>query len=741
MMRRLFILLSLLLLCLRAAAADDAISFRNDAMAVFSKAGCNAGTCHGNKYGKGGFKLSLRGQDPDLDHAVLTRDLLARRVDTFEPDRSLILLKPTGQIPHEGGVRFRTDSHEYQILRRWIESGAAFDDSQSPRLVRLEVTPASRVLVEPESRVQLKAEAQFSDGARRDVTDLAVYEQSAVDMAKISTTGLVERQRTGETTVIVRYLNLQRPVRLTFVPARPNFAWSPTPAANYVDEQVLAKLRTLRTNPSPPCSDSEFVRRAYLDLLGILPSAEEAKSFVADASPDKRARLIDQLLERPEYADHWALKWSDLLRNEERALDRKGVQNFHHWIRESFAQNKPLDQFAREILSGRGSTYANPPANYYRANREAAVRGEATAQLFLGVRLQCAQCHNHPFDRWTQDDYYDWADVFGRVDYKLIENLRRDRNDKHEFVGEQIVFEAPDGDIKNARTGQNAKPRFLGAASASVDSNSRLESLAAWVTSPKNPYFAKAQVNRIWFHLMGRGIVDPIDDFRATNPPSHPELLDALAKDFVEHGYDIKHIIRVIATSNAYAAGSTPNDTNADDEVNYSHATPRRLTAEQLLDAQHQVTAVPAEFTGYPKGLRAGQLPGVRVPRSGGGRRQTPPSADAFLFTFGKPPRELACECERSTDTTLGQAFQLIGGPEVSRLIADPDNRLAQILRSGASDESAITDLYWAALSRPPTTEELTTLANHVKTTKDRRKGLEDVLWALLNSKEFVLRR
>jgi hypothetical protein len=706
-------------------------------MAVLAKAGCNAGACHGNKSGKGGLKLSLRGQDPDVDYATLTRDLFARRTNPLEPDRSLMLLKATAQVPHEGGVRFRVDSPEYALVRQWIEAGTPWGSEEIATVTRLEVTPLQQVLVEPADRTQLRAIAVFSDGTRRDVTNLAVYEQSS-DLATITPDGLAVRQRLGETTVIVRYLQAQQPVRLAFVAARPDFSWSAPAAANYVDRHVFDKLRTLRIAPSQPCTDTEFLRRAHVDLLGVLPTADEARAFVADRSPDKRARLVDQLLERPEYADHWALKWSDLLKNEERTLDRKGVQGFHRWIRQSVAANVPLDQFVRDLLGSRGSTYARPATNYYRANRDAVTRGEATAQLFLGVRLQCAQCHNHPFDRWTQDDYYGWADVFARVDYKVVENRRADENDKHEFVGEQVVFETGDGHMKDPRGDRTVKTRLLGAATPLPEEASRLDALAAWVTSPDNPFFAKAQVNRIWFHLMGRGIVDPVDDFRPTNPPSHPELLDALAKDFIDHRYDVKHLIRTVMNSRTYALSAEPNATNADDEINYARALPRRMTAEQLLDAQHQVTGVPAEFAGYPAGFRAGQLPGVRVGRP---RANRPTQADMFLVTFGKPARQLVCECERSGDTTLGQTFQMISGPGIARMLANPANRLRELLKDDTSVDQAVDELYWTALSRPPTEDERNVMSSHVRSATDRRKGLEDVTWALLNSKEFILRR
>jgi len=712
------------------------VSFRNDVMAVISKAGCNAGACHGNKNGKAGFKLSLRGQDPDTDYDTLTRDLFARRIDPLNPDRSLILLKPTTQISHEGGLRFRIGSPEYEIIRNWIAEGRPRDPASTPVLQKLEVTPGREVLVEPADRVQIKATAIFSDGSRRDVSSLAVYEQSA-ELTKISPDGLVVRQRDGETTVIVRYLQCQQVVRLAFVPSRPDFKWKPLQANNYIDQQVFAKLRELRMNASEPCSDAMYVRRAYLDVLGILPTPDEAQSFIDNHSADKRANLVDALLKRPEYADYWSLKWSDLLRSEERTLDRKGVQAFHHWIRKSIAEDKPLDEFAREMISGRGSTYENPPANYYRANRDAVTRGQATAQVFLGLSLRCAQCHNHPFDRWTQDDFYGWADLFSRVDYKIIENNRRDINDSHEFIGEQIVYEKNSGDVEDPRPGHVPTPRLLGAGEISRGQD-RLEAVANWVTSPANPYFARAQVNRVWYHLMGRGLVDPVDDFRATNPATHPELLDQLAEDFVKHGYDAQYIIKLIMASQTYALSSEPNATNADDEVNYSHVIPRRLTAEQLLDCEHEVAQVPEEFAGYPAGMRAEQIPGVRVVQQ---RRGRPSMADQFLVTFGKPPRLLTCECERSNDTTLGQTFQLITGPEVSDLLEAKDNRIGSLMSAGKSDSQIINEMYWSALTRAPSATELSAMTDHVKKARDRRGGLEDVGWALLNAKEFILRQ
>jgi len=715
-------------------SGGETISYRNDVVPVLSKAGCSAGTCHGNKYGKGGFKISLRSQDPDLDWISLTRDAAARRVNMMEPEQSLILLKPMTQLPHEGGLRFKKDSEEYRILRDWIAQGCRDDFESAPKLHRIEVTPAQQVLAEPKREVQLRAKAFYGNSAVRDITSLAVYEP-ANTLVKASHDGLVQSDGPGETTVLVRFLGEQAPVRLAFIPSRPNFKWSAPRENNYIDKQVFAKLRSLRTNPSALCSDTVFVRRAYLDLLGILPTGEEAREFVADARKDKRARLIDHLLTRTEFSEFWALKWADLFRNEEKTIDRKGVQAFHGWIAQALRENKPVDQFVREIIAARGSTYVNPPANYYRALRDPITRAEATAQVFLGVRLQCAQCHNHPFDRWSQDDYYDWASVFARVKYKVLENRRRDGLDSHEFIGEQIVFMASEGAVTNARTGKSAPARFLGGDKELSESTDRLLTLAEWITT--NPLFAKSQVNRVWYHLMGRGLVDPIDDFRPTNPASHPELLDQLAKDFTAQKYDLRWLIRLLMNSRAYQLSSEPNDTNASDEVNYSHVLPRRLTAEQFLDAQHQALAVPARFNGYPSGMRAGQLPGVEAVRLREKRRS---SSDTFLTLFGKPMRLLSCECERSSETTMSQAFNLVSGPEMNELLSAPDNRIQQMMTAGKSNAEIVTELYWAALSRPPSQSESLEMSACLEKAENRRKAFEDISWALLNAKEFVFR-
>lgn len=729
--------------CADDILAAERVSFRQDVMAVLSKAGCNLGTCHGNQNGKGGFKLSLRGENPDADFATLTHDQNSRRANGVDPDRSLLLLKATMQVPHEGGKRFNDESPEYRILRQWIAAGLPKSKADEVQLARLVVTPSEQVLVEPSDSVALRVTAIMTDDSTLDVTRLACFETSQ-PIVSISADGLVKRERFGEVTVAVRYLNQQVPVRLAFVSARPDFAWKgPTPAT-FIDEKVFAKLQSLRMNPSEVCDDTTFLRRVSLDLLGVLPSAEEARTFAKDAQPDKRGRLIDSLLERPEFADFWAMKWADLFRVEEKTLDRKGVATFHAWIRDSVATNKPLDQFVRELIAARGSTYEQPPTNFYRAMRDPVTRSETVTQVFLGIRLQCAKCHNHPFDRWTQTDYYGWTNWFSRVKYEVLENRRRDMNDQHEFDGEQLVLMADSGDVDHPATGKPVPPRFLGD-EPSLDkrrpeSTDRLLQLSEWLTSPNNRRFAEAQVNRVWFHLMGRGIVDPIDDFRATNPPSNPVLLQVLTDDFVAHRFDVQHLIRAIVSSRTYQLSAMPNDTNRDDENNFSHAAVRRLSAEQLADSLALVLDAPLSFKGYPDGTRAAQLAGARVL---GRRNGGPSSGDAFLTTFGKPPRLQACECERSEDSTLAQTFQLVSGPILNDLLGRSDNRLKRwvAIEAGVTTDSMIDDLFWTILSRPPSSTEFAAVMKHITSTGNRRANLEDIVWGLLNSDEFLLRR
>jgi hypothetical protein len=732
---------TLVLLVAPSLLRAEAVSFRNEVMAVLSRAGCNMGACHGNLGGKGGLKLSLRGQDPAADFITLTRDLLGRRLDRLRPGDSLLLAKPSMRLAHEGGQRFGRDSAEFHLLRRWIAQGAVFDPPSTPRPLRIDVSPAEAVLHDPADQVKLTVRATFSDGTRRDVTRLACFEASNL-VASVDATGVATRRSFGESAVLVRYLDCQAVVRLAFVPARPGFRWPAVPEHNYIDTHVFAKLKRLRLAPSELCSDSEFLRRAYLDTLGLLPSPAETGRFLTDTRPDKRQRLIDDLVQRNEFADFWALKWSDLLRNEEKVLDARGVRLFHRWIRQTIVDGKPLNEFARDLVEGRGSSYSHPASNYYRALRDPYARAEATAQVFLGIRLQCAKCHNHPFDRWTQTDYHRFAAFFARVQYRIVENNRRDKLDKHEFDGEQVIYQDRTSEWKHPVTGEVLAPRFLGSEGPHLkDEADRLRALAQWIARPDNPFFARAQANRVWQHLLGRGIVDPGDDFRDSNPPVNPALLEALGRDFVAHRFDLRHLVRRIMTSRTYQLSATPSAGNRDDESNFSRAIVRPLQAEQLLDAVAQVTGAPPRFAGFPKGTRAGQLPGVVAPQRRRRGQRSASAGEKFLTVFGKPVRSLSCECERGDDSTLAQAFQLITGEVLNQMLAEPDNRLGKLLAAGHSDGEILDELYLAALCRRPRAEERKAALTLIRRGGERRAALEDVLWGVVNAKEFLLRR
>jgi hypothetical protein len=724
-------------LAVAVPARAEPPDFRRDVAPILSRAGCNAGACHGNQNGKGGFKLSLRGENSDLDFVALTRDGLGRRTDPFHPDQSLVLQKSVGAVSHEGGRRFAQKSLEYRTLRDWIAAGTPAGSTAV--VTRLTVTPAVQVVVEPADSVTLRVEATFADGTTRDVTRLAVLEPTAPNIVTIAANGVARRSEFGETVVQVRYLTAQSAARLAFVSARPDFHWPDPPERNVVDKHIFAKLRALRMRPAPLSDDTTFLRRLYLDVLGVLPTAGESRAFLANAAADKRAKLIDRLLERPEFADAWALTWSDLLRNEEKVLDAKGTRVFHAWVRDQFAAGVPLNEMARAVIAGRGSSYADPPANYYRALRDPYARGEATAQVFLGIRVQCAKCHNHPFDRWTQNDYHEWAAFFARVQYRVVDNNRHDKLDKHEFDGEQVVWMDHVGELTDPRTNKPTPPKFLGddkPAPLAVDAD-RLQALADWVADPANPFFARAQVNRVWFHLFGRGLVEPNDDFRTANPSVNPELLDALAADFAAHKFDLKHVVRLILNSQTYQLSAEIDDTNRDDAANFSHTIVRPLKAETLLDAFSRVLEAPVKFDGFPLGTRAAELPDAQV----GARGVLPGEGPRFLKAFGKPDRLMSCECERGDDTTLVQAFQLLTGGLLHQMLTQSDNRLGRLMKDGASDAAIVEDLYLSGLCRLPTERERAAALDLIARSKDRRAGLEDVAWGVVNAKEFLLRR
>ena len=703
------------------------VSYRLDVAPTLSKAGCNSGACHGNINGKGGFRLSLRGEDATFDFVALTRDSYSRRVESARPAVSLILLKPTGQVPHEGGKRFAIGSPEYGTLLRWISEGMKDDLATAPGLVRLRVSPASRLIPAPGQSQQLAVTAEFSDGTERDVTRQASFDVNDPTQAGVSAEGRVDVKGPVETTVAVRFLSGRAVSRLAFLHDRPSFTWQGPEPINILDRKVFDKLKSLKILPSEPSTDAVFLRRAFLDAIGLPPSPEETRAFLADADPAKRSKLVLRLIDRPEFADFWALKWADLLRNEEKTMGQKGVWIFQRWLRDRIDSDTPLDEFARKIVSAKGSTWVNPPAGFYRTNQDPQTAAETFGQVFLGVRLQCARCHNHPFDSWTQNDYYGLAAYFGNVDRKICDPSRRDVFDKHEVNGDVIIHLAGRPQMVQPRSGEMMRPKPPGGPRPELrDDPNALDDLADWLTRD-NPQFARNMANRVWFHLLGRGIVEPVDDFRDSNPPSNPALLDALTAEFVKGGYRLKPLVALIMTSAVYGLGSEPNPTNADDEANFARGSVRLLPAEVLLDSLGQVLEHRRRMPGAPKTLRASQFPGVAL-------------EDPFLKVFGKPDRLLTCECERSSETTLAQAFQLVNGESVRSMLEAGDNRIGRLLSSRASDLAILEELSLAILGHPANATESAGLLIHVRKATDRRIGWEDVAWAMVNSKEFLLR-
>jgi hypothetical protein len=701
------------------------IRFRHEFIAALNVGGCNAGACHGTPSGKNGFKLSLRGFDPPADYLQLTRDVLNRRTSKMEPDASLILQKALGRVPHEGGLRFSPNSYPAQVMRDWLAEGLQDDPADLPELKSITIVPGSRVQTQPARWQQLAVLAHFSDGSVRDVTRLTVFSCSDSAVADVIGTGLVEFRQAGEVAILCRYLMELQTIRLTYLEPRKGFVWPNPPENNYVDKHVFAKLKLLSIPPADLCTDQEFIRRTSLDVCGVLPTPDEVRSFLADTDPNKRTKLIDALLERPEYADFWTLKWSDVLRSSRKSIQVKGTHVFQKWLRDRVAKNVGFDEIVKELLTANGSTFANPPANYYRIARDPQNLAETTAQLFFGIRMQCAKCHNHPFERWTQDDYYSMAAFFARVKQKK-DAIEPGPNPQ--TPGGEVIYSDRAGEVTQPRTGKVMAPKFMGGAVAEIPpGKDRREVLADWLASGNNPFFAKSMANRIWYHLNGKGIVDPVDDFRDSNPSANDELLDALAKDFVESKFDMKHLIKVIMTSRTYQLSAKANEFNKEDAKYFSHAVTKLLTAEQLLDALCAVTEVPEKFPGVPVGTRAVQLPDGDVNHP-------------FLKTFGQPARELACECEREGDSNLGQALELINGPTVNAKIRNANNRVGRLLAKNATDQEILDELFLSTLSRPPTETDVKVALAHVAKAADKRKGWEDLHWALLNTKEFLFR-
>jgi hypothetical protein len=691
------------------------VSFKYQTLAALNKAGCNAGACHGSPSGKAGFRLSLRGFDPPLDILTLRTEYYGRRTNIMNPSESLLLKKPLMEIAHGGGRRLRKGDPSHTVLHDWIAEGLRLDDEKEPKLVKIEVVPSKRVLLQSSSRQQLYINGYFSDGSVRDLTALTVFSSSNENVATVSDLGLVEKSGRGETAVLARYLDKMSTSFITYLEDVEGFAWNSPKENNFIDAIAFEKMQQLQILPSDLCTDSEFVRRAYLDVSGRLPQIEETVAFLNDKDQNRRAKLIDTLLDTTDFAEFWTLKWSDILRVNSKKLNTAGVHKFNRWVYENIRTDKPIDQFTRELLTARGSVFENPAANYWRASRDPNDATETTAQLFLGIRIQCAKCHNHPFEKWTQDNYYGIAAAFTRIGRK-----------KGSTKDDEVIYVTSSGEIKQPRTGQTMKVHLLlkGDVDVPVDQDRR-QVFAEWLTKPENPFFARASVNRIWSHLMGRGIVEPVDDFRDSNPPSNGKLLDELSAQFVKNNFSRRWAIRTIMNSRLYQLSSRKNKFNDDDEVYASHATTRLLSAEQLLDAICAVTEVNESFKGVPSGTRAVSLP-------------EPPTDNYFLKIFGQPQREMACGCERSNESNLSQALQMINGPVVHNKLRDKRSRIARLIKAGKSDDDIISSLYLAALSRRPVAAEFAAAKKHIAASKDRKQALEDVGWAILNSKEFL---
>ncbi len=702
------------------------VSFRNDVVATLNVGGCNMGACHGTPSGKNGFKLSLRGFDPAADYLQLTRDQFGRRAAPLDAGASLMVLKSLGQVPHEGGARFAANSVPLEMMKTWLAQGGNNDAPSLPTVKKIVVLPGNRIQLNPARWQQLAVNATYSDGTTRDVTRLTNFSSSDPGVADVNLNGFVEFKRAGEVAILCRYLEELVSVRLLYLDPRPGFVWPNTPEVNVVDTKTFAKLKQMTILPSDLSADSDFVRRVYLDVIGRLPTAAETTAFLDAKESIKRDRLIDSLVTKPEFADFWALKWADVLRSSRKSIQLKGSTGFQFWLREKLAKNEPFDKIVTELLTATGNTYTNPPANFYRIAKDPMALAESTAQLFLGVRMQCAKCHNHPFERWSQDDYYGLSAVFARIKTKPEPGLGSVK--PNPMASAEVVYASRDGEVTQPRTGVQMKPRFPGSGEADVPKGAdRRAVFAEWLTKPGNAFFAKSVANRVWFHLVGKGIVDPVDDFRESNPSANDELLEALAAEFTKSKFDLRALVGLILKSRTYQLSAVPNETNKDDAKYFSHDVTNLLTAEQILDALSDFTGVPEKFAGLPAGTRAVQLPDGEVNHP-------------FLKTFGQPARELACECERESDGNLAQALQLINGPTVNEKVKSPANRLGALLAAKKPDREMLDELYMVAMARKADADEAKAALAHVTKSADKRKAWEDVLWAILNTREFLFR-
>lgn len=677
------------------------VSFVRDVMPTLGKMGCNAGTCHGAQSGKNGFKLSLRGYDTLFDHQALTDELAGRRFNRSAPDTSLMLLKPSGGVPHVGGVLTQPGEPYYQLLRAWIADGVQFDPN-SPRVTSIDIFPKGPVIPLIGMKQQMAILAKYSDGSVRDVTAEAFIESGNTDVATADKQGLVTAVRRGEAAMLARYEGAYTATTLIVMGDRKGYAWKEVPENNYIDALVYEKLRQVKLLPSELCGDPEFIRRLYLDLTGLPPQPEEVRAFLADQRPTqvKRDELIDKLMGSPDFIEHWTNKWADLLQVNRKFLGDQGAAALRTYIRKAVADNTPYDKFVHTILTGSGSTLENPPAAYYKVLRDPGSVMENTTQLFLAIRFNCNKCHDHPFERWTQDQYYHLAAYFAQVGHQEDPKYKGQKIGGSAVEGAvplvEVITDLKAGEVKHDRTGVVTPPLFpYPHNDLAPPTATRREQLAHWVTSKENPYFAKSYVNRLWSYLLGVGIVEPVDDIRAGNPPTNPKLLDRLTAEFINSGFDTRTMIRTICKSRVYQHALETNPWNQDDEINYSHALARRLPAEVLFDAIHRATGSVSNLPGLPPGARAAQLVDSNVQLPGG-----------FLQQFGKPPRESACECERSSSLMLGPVLNLINGPTIGNAVRDPNNRLAKMIAQEKDDGKVVETIFLSILNRMPTQTE-----------------------------------
>jgi hypothetical protein len=714
------------------ARADDGtgskpatVSFELDVQPILTARGCNQGACHGKSRGQNGFQLSLLAFDPDFDHAALTQQARGRRVFLAAPQRSLLLLKATAALPHGGGQRLEPGGDDFNVLLRWIEQGAPRRVENEPKLESVAVTPTEQFLKAGEE-VQLVVTATYSDATSRDVTSRTQYQSSEMGIVGVSPAGLVKAGLIpGEATIMARYMNLIATCHVAIplpgeVPAE---LFAGLPRQNFIDGHVWTKLQSLGITPSAPCDDAKFLRRVHLDLIGRLPTPDEVRAFLADGDASKRARIVDELLQRPEYSDHWSAKWADLLRPNPYHVGIKSVVNYDAWIRESFRQNKPYDQFVRELLTARGSTWENGAAVMFRDRRAPPELTTIVSQLFLGIRLECARCHHHPFEKWGQDDFYSFAAYFARLG-------RKGQGISAPISGgEETILVGKSGSVEHPLTGKSLEPRplFGEAPQVEADADPR-QALAAWITSDDNPFFAQVLVNRVWADLMGRGLVEPVDDLRATNPPTNGPLLAALAADFRAAKYDLKHLLRTICTSHVYSLSSLPGERNAADRQNYSRHYRTRLRAEVLLDAVTDISGVPDSFPAMPGGSRANQIWSTRV-------------ESLFLDTFGRPNPNQDPPCERTPDTTVTQTLHLMNAPQLHQRVTSDNSRAAQLAASPLSPDQIVEETYLLVYSRLPDEAEREIGRNlFAESGTSRRQAAEDLMWALLNTPEFMFK-